>query len=109
VFSTIREPCLWFLGGTWLLQTIVGLVFEWQADLAATKAVKERSVLEEVQKKLHRMTIQARKRWANPLLGWMQYIMSMLFQDPHPPWLARRWLLKRHLRSLETFVSQETK
>ncbi len=108
VLSAIREPCLWFLGGTWLLQTFVGLVFEWQADLAATNAVKESLVLEDVQKTLHRMTSQSRKRWANPLLGWVRYIMSMLFQDPHPPWFARRWLLQRRLRSLKISVNQET-
>lgn len=56
-------------------------------------------MLEEVEKSLHRTSLQARKRLPEPL-GWIQYALSMLFVDPHPPLIARLWLLRRRLRYL---------
>lgn len=92
-------PWLWLLGGFWLLQTIVGIVFEWKADLVATSSIKNSLTLEETEKSLHRMSLQASKRWPAPF-GWIQYALSMIFVDPHPPFVARRWLLRRRFRYL---------
>lgn len=94
-----REPFLWLLGGLWFVQTIVALVFEWQADLVATRSIRDPSVLEETEKSLTRMSLQARKRWPFPL-GWILYAVSMVLVDPHPPLAARCWLLRRSLRAL---------
>ncbi len=97
---TWLQPFLWLLGGLWVVQTIVSLVLEWQADLVATRSVRDPSVLEETEKSLYRMSLQARERWPFPL-GWIQYAVSMVLVDPHPPLAARRWLLQRSLRALK--------
>ncbi len=96
---TWLQPFLWLLGGLWVVQTIVALAFEWKADLVATQSIIDPSVLEEAEKSLCRMSLQARGRWPFPL-GWIQYVVSMLLVDPHPPLAARRWLLLRSLRAL---------
>ncbi len=92
---------LWLLGSLWFVQTIVGLSLEWQADLAAAKFIDDPSVLKEAEKSLDRMTLQARKRWNNPILSGVYYAINLVFLDPHPPFAARRWLLRRRLRALE--------
>lgn len=93
------KPCLFLLGGFWLLQTIVGIVFEWKADLSATSSIQDSEVLKETEKSLHRMHVQARSRWPAPI-GFIYYAFNIIFIDPHPPFIARRWLLRRRLRSL---------
>lgn len=103
--SSWLTACLWILGGFWLLQTSVGLALEWKADFVATSSIKDQATLKEVEKSLHRMGQQAIKRWPAPL-GWIQYALSMLFLDPHPPLIARRWLLRRRLRYLDSQENQ---
>ena len=93
-------PALGFLAGLWFIQTVVCLVLEWRADLAATRSMKDPLILDEAEKSLYRMTAQARKRLPS-ILGWIQYGISLLFFDPHPPLLARRWLMRRKRRALE--------
>lgn len=101
MFYEWLEPSLWLLGGLWLIQTVVALALEWKADLIATRSVTDPIVLKETENSLARMGIQARKRFVFPL-GWIQYAVSLLFFDPHPPLAARRWLLRRRLRILES-------
>lgn len=95
------EPFLYLLGGLWVVQTVVGLLFEWRADLAATRSIQDPLVLRETEKSLYRMGLQARRRWMAPL-SWIQYAMSVVFFDPHPPFLARRWLLRRRVNALNS-------
>lgn len=95
--STWLELSLWLLGTLWLIQTIIGLTFEWQADLTATYAAQDPIVLKEAEKSLHRMTTQPKKHW----FGWIQYAISLVFLDPHPPFAARRYLLRKRLLALE--------
>lgn len=97
---TWLQPFLWLLGGLWVVQTIVALAFEWKADLVATQSIRDPSVLEEAEKSLYRMSLQAKERWPFPI-GWIQYVVSMVLVDPHPPLALRRWLLQRRLRALK--------
>lgn len=101
VLSAWFEPALGILAGLWFIQTIVCLSLEWGADLAATRSVKDPMILDEVEKSLDRMTAQSKKRLPFPL-GRILYTISLVFFDPHPPLTARRWLLRRKRRALET-------
>jgi hypothetical protein len=101
------KPFLWMTAITWLIQTFVGLFFEWKADLAATQAVNDPVVLKEAEKSLIRMSGQAVKRWPSPW-GRINYTLNMLFVDPHPPLSLRLWLLKRRQKSLEKAKKTET-
>lgn len=92
-------PLLWVLGAGWFLQTLVGLVFECEADIQATRSITDRDVLEETEKCLRRMNSQAIKRLIFPF-GWVQYILSAILLDPHPPLVMRSLLLRRRLRNL---------
>jgi len=100
IFWNWAEPCLWILTGLWLLQTIVGLTLEWKADLSATASIQDKEVLEDAEKSLHRMGVQAKTRLPSPF-GWIQYLINIFFFDPHPPLRARRWLLQRRIRQLQ--------
>lgn len=90
-------PHIGILVSTWLLQLIIILPREWKADLMATEAIDDPSVLIEAEKSLCRMTSQAKNR--RGLLGYINYYLSALFLDPHPPLAARRFLLKRKIKT----------
>lgn len=92
---------LWILGGVWSLQTFVGLAFECNADFSANKSINDPAVLKEAEKCLYRMRLQAKSRWLFPF-GWLNYILSSVLVDPHPPLAFRVWLLRRRLRALKT-------
>ena len=87
------------MGGSWLLQTLVSIAFEWKADLFAIFSIKDVAALEDAEKSLLRMKEQAIKRKPAPL-GWILYTLSVVLFDPHPPFVARRWLLRRRIDSL---------
>ncbi len=83
-------------GSTWIIQTITTLFLEWRADCKATEEIQDPSILKETEESLHRMNMQVR----NLPLGWIRYALSMIFIDPHPPFILRRWLLRRKLNAL---------
>lgn len=53
----------------------------------------------DAEQSLSRMTSQAIKRFPHPF-GWLNYLLHLLFFDPHPPFILRQWLLRKHARLL---------
>lgn len=96
---TLLRPFLCLMGGSWLLQALVSVAFEWKADLFATLSIKDVVALEDAEKSLLRMKEQAIKRKPAPL-GWILYTLRVVLFDPHPPLMARQWLLRRRIASL---------
>jgi len=78
---------------------IISLVIEYKADLQATHSTKDPLVLEDAEQSLSRMSSQAIKRFPQPL-GWLNYLLHLIFSDPHPPFVLRQWLLRKHARLL---------
>ena len=68
---------------------IVSLAIEDKADLHANLSVKDPQVLDEAEKALSRAASQAMKGLPQPL-GCLNYLVHMLFFDPHPPFVVRR-------------------
>lgn len=91
---------LWLFGFGWSIQMIVSLIIEYKADLQAIRSTKDRLILEDAEKSIARMGSQAIKRFPQPL-GWLNYLLSLLFSDPHPPFILRQWLLHKHARLLK--------
>ena len=89
----------WLFWAGWSMKMIVSLVFEYWADLQATRSIKDPLVLEDAEQSLSRMTSQAIKRFPHPF-GWLNYLLHLLFFDPHPPFILRQWLLRKHARLL---------
>jgi hypothetical protein len=89
----------WLFWAGWSMKMIVTLVFEYWADLQATRSIKDPTVLEAAEESLSRMTSQAIKRFPQPF-GWLNYFLHLLFFDPHPPFILRQWLLRKHARLL---------
>lgn len=89
----------WLFWAGWSMKMIVSLVFEYWADLQATRSIKDPLVLEDAEQSLNRMTSQAIKRFPQPF-GWLNYLLHLLFFDPHPPFILRQWLLRKHARLL---------
>jgi hypothetical protein len=75
---------------------IVSLIFEYQADLQATRSIKDPLILEDAEKAISRMNSQAINSF-----GWLNYLYSSLFVDPHPPFALRKWLLRKHAQLLK--------
>ena len=90
---------LWLFWAGWSIKMIVTLVFETMADLQATRSIKDPSVLEAAEESISRMTSQAINRLAQPF-GWLNYLLHLLLLDPHPPFILRQWLLRKHARLL---------
>ncbi len=78
---------------------IVSLVFETMADLQATRSIKDPSAFDAAEESLSRMTSQAINRVPQPF-GWLNYLLHLLLLDPHPPFILRQWLLRKHARLL---------
>jgi hypothetical protein len=93
--SWLNTSC-WLFGSSWCIQTIVSLIFEYQADLQATRSIKDPLILEDAEKAISRMNSQAINSF-----GWLNYLYSSLFVDPHPPFALRKWLLRRHAQLLK--------
>jgi hypothetical protein len=91
---------LWLFGFSWCIQTIVSLIVEYKADLQATRSIADPLILEDAEKALSRMGSQAIRRFPQPL-GWLNYLLSLLFSDPHPPFVLRQWLLRKHAQLLK--------
>jgi hypothetical protein len=90
---------LWLFYAGWSMQMIVSLIFEYKADLQAARSIKDPLVLEDAEQSLSRMTSQAINSFLQPL-GWLNYLVHLLFIDPHPPFILRQWLLRKHARLL---------
>jgi hypothetical protein len=90
---------LWLFYAGWSMQMIVSLIFEYKADLQAARSIKDPLVLEDAEQSLSRMTSQAINSFPQPL-GWLNYLVHLLFIDPHPPFVLRQWLLRKYARLL---------
>ncbi|MCH9617719.1 MAG: hypothetical protein SP4CHLAM5_10820 [Chlamydiia bacterium] len=86
---------------SWTIQTITGLITEYQADRYAISSINDREVLDDAEKTLSRIKSQATKRFPG-LLGWINYVICILLVDPHPPLFIRKWMLRKRARSLST-------
>ena len=93
--SWLNTSC-WLFGSSWCIQMIVSLIFEYQADLQATRSIKDPLILEDAEKAISRMNSQAINSF-----GWLNYLYSSLFLDPHPPFALRKWLLRKHAQLLK--------
>ena len=100
IIETWLNTSFWLFLGAWSIQMISSLVMEYTADLYATRSTKDHLILEDAEKTLSRMKTQATSRLTKPF-GWLIYMFQALFTDPHPPFLMRRWLLRKHARSLK--------
>ena len=78
--------------GSLVLQMVVSLKCEWDADLYATQLTHDPEVLQEAEKSLCRMRMQA---MGTSLLKRIGYFINCLCVDPHPPWMIRRALLRK--------------
>ncbi len=101
--NQLIDSCLnlsfWLYGASSCIQLIASLSFEYTADLQATRSIKDPLILEAAEKTISRMASQAIKRFPQPI-GWLNYIYSSLFIDPHPPILLRKWVLRKHAQLL---------
>jgi len=96
---------LWIFCAGWSIQMIVSLVIEYKADFQATHSIKDPLVLEDAEQFLSRMGSQAIKRFPQPL-GWLNYVLHLLFSDPHPPFVLRQWLLRKYARKLRNALTK---
>lgn len=97
-FTPYMAYALCLLGASWILQTIVHLCFEWEADRTANNLIMEPSVIQDAEMLLFRMTTQTQKGLPFPL-GYISYAWASIF-NPHPPFAIRRYLFRRRLKKL---------
>ena len=98
---------IWLFLIGWSIQMIASMFIELKADLHATRSINDPLILEEAEKLISRMSSQATKRFPQPL-GWLNYIINLLFSDPHPPLVIRRWLLRKRARFLKNDFSKQS-
>jgi hypothetical protein len=86
---------------SWAIQTVTGLITEYQADRFAISSINDLEVLDDVAKTLLRIRSQATNQLPMPF-GWINYMVSILFIDPHPPLFIRKWMLRKRARTLKS-------